>query len=341
MLHFDSDYLEGAHPSILQRLVETNLEQTPGYGSDAYCSQAKEKIRAACGCPQAEIHFLVGGTQTNATVIGSLLAPYQGVLAADTGHIAVHESGAVEAGGHKVLSLPQQDGKLSAAVLSCWLDRFYQNESWAHMVAPGMVYLSHPTEYGTLYTRAELEAIHLVCQQHQLPLFLDGARLGYGLMAKDTDVTLQTIAQLCDVFYIGGTKVGALFGEAVVFPMPDLIPHFFTLIKQHGALLAKGRLLGLQFDTLFTDGLYFRIARHAIEMAERLKQVFREKGYPFYLETGTNQQFIVLENQHLAHLSNQVSFSFWETLDENHTVVRFATSWATRPEDIDALANLL
>lgn len=341
MLYFDSDYLEGAHPSILQRLMETNLEQTPGYGTDAYCDQAKEKIRAACGCPQAEIHFLVGGTQTNATVIGSLLAPYQGVLAADTGHIAVHESGAVEAGGHKVLSLPQMDGKLSAAVLNGWLDRFYQNESWTHMVAPGMVYLSHPTEYGTLYTRTELEAIHQVCRQHQLPLFLDGARLGYGLMARDTDVTLETIAQLCDVFYIGGTKVGALFGEAVVFPTPDLIPHFFTLVKQHGALLAKGRLLGLQFDTLFTDGLYFRIARHAIEMAERLKQVFREKGYSFYLETGTNQQFIVLENRQLARLSTQVSFSFWDALDENHTVVRFATSWATRPADIEALANLL
>ena len=283
MLHFDSDYMEGAHPEILRRLTETNLEQTPGYGSDRYTVQAREKIRAACGCPEAAIHFLVGGTQTNATVIGSLLAPYQGVLAAGTGHIATHESGAIEAGGHKVLPLPQTDGKISAADLAHWLSSFYQDENWEHMVPPGMVYLSHPTEYGTLYTKAELEAIHQVCRQYQLRLYLDGARLGYGLMADGTDVTLEDLARLCDVFYIGGTKVGALFGEAVVIPQPNLIPHFFTLIKQHGALLAKGRLLGLQFDTLFTDGLYFRIARHAIEMAQRLKTVFRDKGYRFYL----------------------------------------------------------
>ena len=341
MLHFDSDYMEGAHPEILRRLTETNLEQTPGYGSDRYTVQAREKIRAACGCPEAAIHFLVGGTQTNATVIGSLLAPYQGVLAAGTGHIATHESGAIEAGGHKVLPLPQADGKISAADLAHWLSSFYQDENWEHMVPPGMVYLSHPTEYGTLYTKAELEAIHQVCRQYQLRLYLDGARLGYGLMADGTDVTLEELARLCDVFYIGGTKVGALFGEAVVIPQPNLIPHFFTLIKQHGALLAKGRLLGLQFDTLFTDGLYFRIARHAIEMAQRLKTVFRDKGYRFYLETGTNQQFIVLERAQMEALSSQVSFGFWENLDDQHTVVRFATSWATRPEDIDALAALL
>ncbi len=341
MLHFDSDYMEGAHPSILKRLLETNLEQTPGYGSDCYCTQAKEKIRAACGCPQAEIHFLVGGTQTNATVIGSLLAPYQGILTTDTGHIATHEAGAIEAGGHKVLLLPQNDGKIHADDLTRWLDRFYRDKNREHTVAPGMVYLSHPTEYGTLYTKAELEAIHQVCQTHQLHLFLDGARLGYGLMANGTDVTLETIAQLCDVFYIGGTKVGALFGEAVVIPKPNLIPHFFTLIKQHGALIAKGRLLGIQFDTLFTDDLYFRISRHAIEMAERLKQVFHEKGYHFYLETNTNQQFIVLEQDQLDALSKSVSWGFWDNLDNNRTVVRLATSWATRPQDIDALSELL
>ena len=341
MLHFDSDYMEGAHPAILTRLMETNLEQTTGYGRDPYSAQARDKIRAACHCPEAEVHFLVGGTQTNATVIGSLLAPYQGVLAAGTGHIATHESGAVEAGGHKVLTLPQTQGKISAGDLDRWVTAFYQDENWEHMVIPGMVYLSHPTEYGTLYTRAELEAIHQVCQKHQLRLFLDGARLGYGLMADGTDVTLETLARLCDVFYIGGTKVGALFGEAVVIPQPNLIPHFFTLIKQHGALLAKGRLLGLQFDTLFTDDLYFRISRHAIEMAKRLKAVFREKGYPFYLETDTNQQFIILDRDQQAALSPHVSWSFWEPLDDGRTVVRFATSWATRPEDIDALAALL
>lgn len=341
MLHFDSDYMEGAHPAILKRLMETNLEQTPGYGTDHYCTQAKEKIRTACGCPQAEVHFLVGGTQTNATMIGSLLAPYQGVLTADTGHIATHEAGAIEAGGHKVLTLPQIHGKLCAADLDQCVERFHQDENRMHMITPGMVYLSHPTEYGTLYTKSELEAIQQVCHKHRLYLYLDGARLGYGLAAEHTDVTLQTITALCDGFYIGGTKVGALFGEALVLPQPDRIPHFFTLIKQHGALLAKGRLLGLQFDTLFTDDLYLRISRHAVRMAARLKEIFHSKGYSFYLETDTNQQFIVLNTQQMAALSPAVSFSFWETLDAQHTVVRFATSWATRPADLDALAALL
>lgn len=341
MLHFDSDYMEGAHPALLQRLVETNLDQTPGYGFDLYCDQAKENIRTACDCPDAEIYFLVGGTQTNATVIRSMLAPYQGVLAADTGHIALHEAGSIEAGGHKVLTLPQKEGKIQAADLTAWLERFYQDENWSHMVCPGMVYLSYPTEYGTIYTKAELEAIRAICDRYQLALYLDGARLGYGLMSDGADVTLADIARLCDAFYIGGTKVGALFGEAVVFPQPNRIPHFFTLIKQNGALLAKGRLLGVQFSTLFTDDLYFRISRHAIEMAEALKEVLHRKGYPFFLETPTNQQFIILENHQLKTLAQSVSFGFWETLDDDHTVVRFATSWATKPEDIQALEELL
>lgn len=341
MLHFDSDYMEGAHPALLQRLLDTNLEQTVGYGFDPYCDQAKEKIRAACACPEAEIHFLVGGTQTNATVIRSMLAPYQGVLAADTGHIALHEAGAIEAGGHKVLPVPQRDGKIQAADLTAWLEHFYQDENWSHMVIPGMVYLSYPTEYGTLYTKAELEDIRAVCNRYQLALYLDGARLGYGLMSHGADVTLADIARLCDVFYIGGTKVGALFGEAVVLPQPNRIPHFFTLIKQSGALLAKGRLLGLQFDALFTDDLYFRISRHAIEMAEALKEALHRKGLPFYLETPTNQQFVILENSQLKQLSQTVSCGFWETLDDTHTVIRFATSWATRLEDIQALEALL
>lgn len=341
MLHFDSDYLEGAHPEVLARLVETNLEQTPGYGLDPYSRRAKEKIRDACSCPDAEIHFLVGGTQTNAVVISGLLAPWQGVLAAETGHIATHESGAVEAGGHKVLTLPHQNGKLSPQDVADWVSRFYQDENHAHMVAPGMVYLSHPTEYGTLYTREELEEFARICQDNGLYLYLDGARLGYALAAEETDVTLELLARVCDVFYIGGTKVGALFGEAVVFPKPGLIPHFFTLVKQRGALLAKGRLLGVQFDALFTDRLYFRISRHAIEMARRLKYVLRGKGYPFFLETETNQQFLILDRAKLESLSRQVSFSFWEALDDSRSVVRFATSWATRPEDIDSLAQFL
>lgn len=341
MLYFNSDYLEGAHPAVLQRLLDTNLEQTVGYGQDAYCAQAKDKIRTACHCPNAQVEFLVGGTQTNATVIRSLLRPYQGVLAADTGHIALHEAGAIEAGGHKVLTVPQHEGKVAAADLTAWIEKFYRDGSWDHMVCPGMVYISHPTEYGTLYTKAELEAIRAVCDRYQLYLYLDGARLGYGLAAHGTDVTLPDLAELCDVFYIGGTKVGALFGEAVVFPQADLIPHFFTQIKQNGALLAKGRLLGLQFDALFTDGLYWDISRHAIAMAEQLKNILRRKGYRFYLETPTNQQFVVVENGQMEELAKKVSFGFWEELDETHTVIRFATSWATRPESLAELERLL
>lgn len=341
MQYFDSDYMEGAHPLILQKLIETNMEKTPGYGCDSYSESAKDKIRKACNCPSAEIHFLVGGTQTNATVIKSLLRTYEGVLAADTGHINVHEAGAIEAGGHKVLALPQKFGKISAEAIENYISVFNKDGNCTHMVRPGMVYISHPTEYGTLYTKEELEKISGVCRKHGIPLYLDGARLGYGLMAKDTDVTLETIAANCDAFYIGGTKVGALFGEAVVFTRPNLIPNFFTIIKQQGALLAKGRLLGIQFDTLFSGDLYFNISKHAIDMAEKLKNGLMKKGYKFYFESPTNQQFIVLDNKKMEKLSKEVSFSFWEALDENHTVVRFATSWATQEEDIDKLFELI
>lgn len=341
MLYFNSDYLEGAHPAVLQRLLDTNLEQTVGYGQDAYCAQAKDKIRAACHCPNAQVEFLVGGTQTNATVIRSLLRPYQGVLAADTGHIALHEAGAIEAGGHKVLTVPQHEGKVAAADLTAWIEKFYRDGSWDHMVCPGMVYISHPTEYGTLYTKAELEAIRAVCDRYQLYLYLDGARLGYGLMSPANDLALPEIAALCDAFYIGGTKVGALCGEAVVFPRGNAPAHFLTQMKQHGALLAKGRLLGVQFDALFTDDLYFQISAHAIAMAEELKALFREKGYPFLLDSPTNQQFIILEKAKMAELAEHVSFSFWENLDETHAAVRFATSWSTTEEDIQSLRALL
>lgn len=341
MYCFDSDYMEGAHPQILQRLIETNMEKTPGYGCDYYCKSAKEKIRKACNCANAEIHFLVGGTQTNATVIKALLRSYEGVLAADTGHISVHEAGAIEAGGHKILVLPQKSGKISAEIIENYINVFNRDGNNAHMVKPGLVYISHPTEYGALYSKEELEKMSAVCKKHRIPLFLDGARLGYGLMANDTDVTLETIANNCDVFYIGGTKVGALFGEAVVITKPNLIENFFTIIKQQGALLAKGRLLGIQFDTLFSDNLYFDISKHAIDMAEKLKKGFMEKGYQFYFESPTNQQFIVLDNQKMEQLAKKVSFSFWENMDENHTVVRFATSWATLENDIDQLFELM
>ncbi|WP_303691615.1 threonine aldolase family protein [Megamonas hypermegale] len=341
MRYFDSDYLEGAHPAILAKLTETNLEQTPGYGNDKYCENARAKIKAACNCPQAQVYFISGGTQTNATVIDTLLASYQGVIAAQTGHIAAHEAGAVEFCGHKVITLPEHNGKLNAVDVEDYLETFYADESWEHMVIPGAVYISHPTEWGTLYTKQELQKLSEVCHKYDIPLFLDGARLGYGLTSDDTDVTLHDIAQLCDVFYIGGTKVGALLGEAVVITKPNLIPHFFTSIKQHGALLAKGRVLGIQFDVLFTDDLYLKIARNAIDKANKMKEIFKAKQYRFYLETPTNQQFIIMENSKMQELRQKISFSFWAKYDENHTIVRFATSWATTDEAIEELASIL
>ncbi len=340
MLYFENDYCEGAHPAILQRLMETNLEKQPGYGHDAYCDSAREKILSACGCPEGEVFFLVGGTQTNAAVIASMLRRYEGVIAAATGHIAAHEAGAIEFTGHKVLTLPQHDGKLDAAEVEQYLADYYHDGSYDHMVFPGMVYISHPTEYGTLYSLRELEALSEVCGRCHLPLFLDGARLGYGLVSPGTDVTLQDIARLTTVFYIGGTKVGALCGEAVVFPK-KAPAHFFTMIKQQGALLAKGRLLGVQFDTLFTDDLYRSISRSAIQAAERLRVILREKGYRFFMETTTNQIFVILENEQMERIGERVKFSFWEKYDERHTVVRFATSWATEMEEIEKLNEVL
>ncbi len=340
-LFFENDYAEGAHEKILQRLAQTNEEQLPGYGSDGYCSRAAEKIRAACGCPEGQVMFLVGGTQTNAVVIDAMLKSYEGVVSPQTGHVNQHEAGAIEYTGHKVLSLPQHEGKIAAEELETFLQGFWQDENHEHMVFPGMVYISHPTEYGTLYSRAELEKLSEICGRFHIPLYMDGARLGYGLMSPETDVTLSDIARCCDVFYIGGTKVGALCGEAVVFPKNNMPPHFLTVVKQHGALLAKGRLLGLQFDVLFTDDLYFQISSHAIRMAELLKEGFRRKGYSFFLDSPTNQQFIILENSKMEELKKEVVFSFWEKLDESHTVVRFATSWATKEEEIHRLVELL
>lgn len=341
MLYFENDYSEGAHEKIMESLLRTNLEQLPGYGADVYCESAKEKIRKACGCPQAEICFLVGGTQTNQTVISGMLRPYEGVIAAGTGHISTHEAGAVEISGHKVLTLAGEEGKIRADVLRECLETFYADANHEHMVFPGMVYISHPTEYGTLYTKAELSELSSVCAHYEIPLYLDGARLGYALAAEKTDVTLKDVAEYCSVFYIGGTKVGALCGEAVVFTKKNMPDHFMTMVKQRGALLAKGRLLGVQFDALFTDGLYFEISKNAIKTAEALRHILREKGYEFYLETPTNQIFIVLDNERMEQLKKEVVFSFWEKKDEDHTVVRFATSWATKMEEVEKLAALL
>ena len=340
MLHFDSDYMEGMNPEILQRLQEINFTQNSGYGMDEITLSAKEKIRQVCSAPDADVYFLVGGTQTNSTVIRSMLGLYQGVLCAQTGHIATHEAGAIEAGGHKALTLPQKEGKICAADLRAYLEKFYADETFEHMVNPGMVYISHPTEYGTLYTAAELEAISEICGEYDLPLYLDGARMAYGLAAEGTDVTLETIAKYCDAFYIGGTKCGAMMGEAVVFP-GGAPKGFFTIIKQSGALLAKGWMAGVQFDTLFTDDLYMRNGQHAILLAMKMKKGFVEKGYRLYLDSPTNQQFLILEDAEMEELRKQVTFSFWEKLDDAHTVVRFATSWWTREEDVQALLKML
>lgn len=340
-MHFDTDYMEGAHPDVMRRLLETNLEQTVGYGSDPYTQRAKDLIRKACGVPEAGVHFLVGGTQTNSTVIDGLLRQHEGVIAAETAHINVHESGAIEATGHKVLTLPQHNGKLEAEEVEKYITDFYRDETYEHMVAPGMVYISHPTELGTLYSLDELEKLSVVCRRANIPLYMDGARLGYGLAAENTEVTLTDIARLCDVFYIGGTKVGALFGEAVVAPDPKRLPHFFPLIKQHGALLAKGRLLGIQFETLFTDHLYERMGKHAVRLALKLKEAFKSKGYKLQLDSPTNQQFVCLPNETIDRLLQHATFELWGPRGEKETVVRFVTSWATREEDVDAFIRLL
>ena len=340
MLSFDSDYMEGAHAEILRRLTDTNMEQTAGYGLDPYSEAAREKIRKACRAPHAEIHFLSGGTQTNRIVISALLRPYEGVIAADTGHISVHEAGAIEAGGHKVLALPHTDGKLTARAIETCLRAYHEDANRDHMVRPGMVYLSHPTEYGTLYSMDELEVISAICRTNRIPLFLDGARLAYALGCDANELTLPAIARLCDAFYIGGTKCGALLGEAVVFPKQGTVPHFFTIVKQSGALLAKGRVLGIQFDTLFTDGLYERGGAHAIRMADRIRTALTEHGYTLAPFAPTNQIFLALNAAQLAHLSAHVTMSFWEKQDDT-TIMRIATSWATREEDVERLIAVL
>ncbi len=341
MLSFQSDYIMGAHPEILKAFERTNFIAEAGYGDDQFCAIAKEKIKAACSCPEADVWFLVGGTQTNAVVISTILQRFEGVIAAETGHIGAHEAGAIEYTGHKVLTLPHHEGKIDADELGAYIKTFYSDANHAHMVPPGMVYISHPTEYGTLYSKDELTEISKVCREYSIPLFMDGARLGYGLMSYDTDLTLPEICELCDVLYIGGTKVGALCGEAIVFTKNNTPSHFLTQIKQQGALIAKGRLLGVQFDTLFTDELYFKISRHAIDMAQKLKKLLTDKGYTFYLNSPTNQQFVLIEDKKLEELKKYVNVGFWEKPDADHTVVRFATSWATTDEEIEELAQYL
>ena len=339
MLSFENDYNAGAHPLVLKALMDTNLIKEPGYGNDDFCRSAAEKIRAACVCPEAEVYFISGGTQTNQVVISSLLRSYEGVLSAVSGHVNGHEAGAIEYSGHKVLTLPQHQGKIDPAELEAWIKSFYADESHEHMVFPGMVYISHPTEYGTLYSKAELEGLSQVCRRYALPLFLDGARLGYGLMAKGNDLTLPDIARLCDVFYIGGTKVGALFGEAVVICCPALKEDFRYLIKQHGGMLAKGRLLGVQFDALMTDNLYFEISAQADALADRLRDTLLSLNVPFLVPGVTNQLFPILPDSVLDKLSETYVFCEQQRVDETHRAVRFCTSWATREEAVDALCG--
>lgn len=337
MIHFECDYLEGCHPAILQRLEKTNLEQTTGYGTDPHCERAAELIRLACEAPESEVHFLVGGTQTNATVLSALLRPHQGVLCAATGHINVHETGAIEHGGHKVLPLPGADGKISAAQVEAALDGHFNDVNHEHIVQPGAVYISFPTELGTLYSLQELEEISAVCRNWEIPFFIDGARLGYGLASSRCDVQLKDIARLADVFYIGGTKQGALFGEAVVFRDTALARDFRYLVKMNGGMLAKGRLLGIQFETLMEDGLYFKLARNADRLAERLTAAFKDAGFELLADNGTNQVFPILSEEQAHKLAEDFGFEYWTRTPDGRDAWRFCTSWATTDRQTDTL----
>ena len=339
MYRFACDYQEGCHPRILKALTQTNLEQTVGYGCDPYCEKAREVLRQAAKAPDADIHFLVGGTQSNATVIASLLRPHQGVLSADSGHINAHETGAVEATGHKVLPLPAVDGKITAKQVEDYINAHYADGSHEHIVQPGMVYISHPTETGTLYTKRELFDLSRICRAYHLPLFMDGARLAYALAAGGNDLTLEDIAAKCDVVSVGGTKCGALFGEAVMILRPQYKEDFRYLMKQRGAMLAKGRLLGLQFLTLFTDGLYTEIAEKADRQADKIRDALKKSGFPLLYETTANQTFVVLPNDILAFFADKYAFEVWGKPDEDHTAVRICTSWATEDEAVRQLVE--
>ena len=339
MIRFESDYLEGALPEIMARLEGTNLAQTPGYGMDVFCASAAEKIRGECAAPGADVHFLMGGTQTNTTIIAASLRPHQGVISAVSGHVNTHEDGAIEESGHKVLALPSGDGKLTAAQVAEYMDDYWADENHEHIVQPAMLYISQPTENGTVYTLPELEKISAVCREKNLLLFVDGARLGAALVCGDGMPSMADLARLADVFYIGGTKMGALFGEAAVITNDSIKKDFRCIMKQRGATLAKGRLLGVQFDTLFTDGLYYRAARHAVEQAMRIRRAVEEKGWELYYDSPTNQQYPVVPDGSLAKLAEKYSFATWAHLPDGRTAVRFCTSWATRPEDVDELTE--
>lgn len=341
MLSFSSDYIAGAHPDVLQRLIDTNLETLTGYGEDIYTKKVCEKIKKEIGKEDAFVYLLTGGTQTNQVIVDTMLEDYEGVISADTGHVNTNEAGAIEYSGHKVLTLDSVDGKIEAKAIKEYIDLFYKNGSYQHMVFPGMVYISYPTELGTLYSKKELEDIYGVCKEYDIPFFIDGARLAYGLMSNECDLTMKDLANLCDVFYIGGTKCGSLAGEAVVFTHNNQPKRFSTLVKQRGHMIAKGRLLGVQFDALFTDDLYYKIGKTGIEKAEKLKKILDKKGYEFYKKTSTNQQFVIVDNEKMKELAKKVDFAFTATIDDDHTAIRFATSWSTTDEDLKLLEEYL
>ena len=341
MLSFESDYILGAHEQVLEALIKTNKEVMSGYGNDIHTQNAKKLIKNACESQDSEVFFLTGGTQANAVVISTMLKNFEGVVSAKTGHIALHEVGAIEYTGHKVIELDGSIGKLQAKTLKNYLEGFYGDENNSMMVVPKMVYISHPTEYGTLYSKNELMELREICDKYSMKLFLDGARLGYGLMSKETDLSLPDIAKICDVFYIGGTKVGALCGEAVVFKKGETPERFLSQTKQHGAMVAKGRILGVQFEALFENGLYFEISKNAIDRAEELKELFSSRGYEFFLNSPTNQQFVILNDDQMARIGEKCRYGFWEKLPDGRTVVRFATSFATTKDEIEELANII
>ena len=343
MLHFDSDYMAGAHPRIIERLAATNLEETPGYGTDKYTENACALLADATGNHLSAVHLLMGGTQTNATVIGAMLRGPEAVISPDTGHISVHEAGAIEATGHKVLTLPAKEGKITADQIEHYMTDFNADDTWEHMSIPAMVYISYPTEYGTVYSLKELEAISDVCRRFSLKLYLDGARLAYGLACNGCDVTIKDLGRLCDAFYIGGTKAGTLFGEAVVINHREYAPHFFTHIKRSGALLAKGRLLGLQFETMFADGfkLYLECGRTGVERAMELRAAFESKGYKPAIDSPTNQQFFTLPNTVIDEIAKSATFEYWGPRGKESSTVRFVTSWATTEEAVTQLAALI
>lgn len=341
MISFECDYNNGAHPKVLDNIIRYNHVKTTPYGFDEFCEKAKSLIREACGMPDAQIFFLTGGTQTNATAIDSMLYQYEGVICVESGHINVHECGAVEFTEHKIITLQGKDGKMDPKVLNKYLDDFMHDGNNAHAVYPGLVYITFPTELGTIYSAKELDEIYQVCKHYEIPLYIDGARLGYGLMAEGNDITLPYLARHCDVFYIGGTKIGALCGEAVVFTNRRAHKHFFSIQKQHGAIIAKGALIGLQFEALFTDNLYFELSRHAIAMAMKMKAIFLKKGFEFYIDSPTNQQFVILPDALVEKLSQEMEFTHWGQTSGHRTICRFVTCWATTEEELKELEEII